>query len=164
MASNKTKEGCKIYQKASELSPKNVDVLFKYGLSLKITGNRNLAVEYFEKVIKLEPKSKQAGLAKEFLQEMNVLTTKPEEKTPEPKAKLEPIKTETYQELVDKGLKYFNNKEYQKAEKTFKKAIKLNPDNKEAYFNLGEALKSQGKNDEAQVAFQSYLNKVSRKR
>jgi len=52
-----------------------------------------------------------------------------------------------------KGVNYINNGQHKFAIGAFKTAIKINPSNTEAHFNLGRAYKRAGKNEQARTEF-----------
>jgi len=62
--------------------------------------------------------------------------------------------------LLVMGAYELDRKQYDRAERMFKKTIQVKPDSEEAYFGLGEALLRLGKFEEAKAAFQKviYLN------
>ncbi|ODS33147.1 MAG: hypothetical protein SCARUB_01703 [Candidatus Scalindua rubra] len=60
-----------------------------------------------------------------------------------------------YNEL---GVNYINNGQYEYAIKTLKRAIKLNPSNAEAHFNLGRAYDGKGMNEKAKAQFSLSFN------
>jgi len=60
--------------------------------------------------------------------------------------------------LLVMGAYELDRKQYDRAERMFKKAIQVKPDSEEAYFGLGEALLRLGKFAEAKVAFQKVIS------
>jgi tetratricopeptide (TPR) repeat protein len=60
--------------------------------------------------------------------------------------------------LLVMGAHELDRKQYDRAERMFKKAIQVKPDSEDAYFGLGEALLRLGKLTEAKVAFQKVIS------
>ena len=50
---------------------------------------------------------------------------------------------------IEKGIKDFSNTEYDDAIKAFNKALAMDPNNEEAYYNRGEAYEKKGQHDKA---------------
>jgi tetratricopeptide (TPR) repeat protein len=63
-----------------------------------------------------------------------------------------------YKYFTDAGLQYYRKQEYTKAEMAFRKALEYAPNDALAYNNLGSALNSQGKWDEAILILEKSLS------
>lgn len=74
------------------------------------------------------------------------LRPSPAQQASEAKARTNNI---NYKYFTDAGLQYYRKQEYAKAEMAFRKALEYAPNDALAYNNLGSALNSQGKWDEA---------------
>ena len=70
------------------------------------------------------------------------------------KTKSAQSENKTYTDLIEAGKFYFVNGKFDKAIEEFNKALKLNPNDPEIYYNLGLAYESKSKLDEARKMYE----------
>ena len=148
-AQKKLDEAIACYTKAIELDPKYVDAYYDLGIALHDQKKLDEAVACYKKAIELDPKYAAAhnnlGVV---LREQRKLD---EAMAAHRKAiELDPKEAAAYINLG--ALLCDDLKDYAEAVENFRKAIELDPKNATAHSNLGNALRGQGKLDEAIAA------------
>lgn len=112
-ANNNLDKAIESYNKAIELNNSNSNAIYYLGTAFYAKNDYAKAHEYFEKAITLDPKNK------DIIQALNDL------------------KSAQVQPALDKGLKYYDSKQYKQALLSFNYSQKLDPDNGYPYYYKG---------------------------
>lgn len=156
LISGKKQDALNFFKISSDNNSSNVNVDFKIAKILEQTGMTSLAVNYYYRAQKIEPRNLEAKYKygslliqmNKFEQAKKVLN---DLLFKHPKHALA---------LNDVGVIFSKQKQYKQAEPYFSKAINIKPDYAAAYFNLGICLGKQKKYNEA-VKVLSQAHKIS---
>lgn len=140
------------FKKIIDLYPENTQALFFYATALQMHGDMTKAVQYYQKVIALDPLS---GYAKDsFLNLGNIYDDAGDYASAltfyQSAFRLDPSNSDLYYNL---GLVYYHMKDYDNAVANYKKAIKLNPNKAQYWTNLGNAYVRKNMLYEAEQAY-----------
>lgn len=130
-----------------------INSLVNVGLINRELGNKEKAIEAFEKVIELDAKQSEAY---SYLADLYLASGKPD-KAAEVQARGKALGVEDPKAVFNLGANYWNSKEYEKAEASFRHAVEIDPSFALAWKSLGYALVNLGKPAEAAEALAKYL-------
>lgn len=141
------KKAEEIYKEAILLNPKNIDVYHKLGYVYQITGQFIFAEELYKQAIKMVPESDTAhvDLGLEYFRQKRYREAKD---LYEKATVLNPRSYFAHYLLAD--ILYDPLKDYKYAEKIYKKAIELVPNNSRTYFGLSQVYIALNRPDEAE--------------
>jgi len=123
-------EAIKCFDKAVVLDPLYVKAWYNKGLALFNLKKYDSAILCFDKVLSLEPQHKEAKTKKQEIQSIQ--------------------KSEkSVETLINDGIKFYNQKNYDEAFKCFDKATTLGPENDTAWVKKGQTLAKKEKYDDA---------------
>jgi len=168
------------YTRASKLDPRNEEALFKLGMAYALSGNYQVAIYKWRKVLQINPGNKSARRNIERAQTM--LAQRSAAKTPAPAPtivtlaearrllangqagqalrvtrKLLKKKRRDVETLILHGQVLLRLKKYAEAKRTFSRAMIADPNRAEPFFGLGEACRLAGDKDRARYYFRMYL-------
>ncbi|GFT46833.1 protein O-mannosyl-transferase TMTC3 [Nephila pilipes] len=145
---NRSKEAETMYQRAILHDRENPDLHFNLGVVLMDQGRSNEALEQFNKALDIEPDHERAlELSAILMQESSAPNHKHLARV-----RLERIVDrgkETERVYINLGLVAVENRNFQSAEKWFRKALMKNSSSREALFNLALLVSEQSRGGEA---------------
>ncbi len=122
------------FEKTIELNPQFKDAWYSLGVAHMNLGNDQKAIECLTNELEIDPSNK---LAKAFLNSLKKKYLKTEVETKPISSEFKEILKEDANELFTKGKDFFNSANYLNAVEYFEKAVKINPNLKEAWYELG---------------------------
>ncbi|XP_015925540.2 protein O-mannosyl-transferase TMTC3 [Parasteatoda tepidariorum] len=153
---NKSKEAESMYHRAIQFDESNPDLHFNLGIVLMDQGKNTEALEQFNKALDIEPDhEKSLELSAILMQESN----NPRHKYLA-RARLERIVDrgkETERVYINLGLVAVENRNFQSAEKWFRKALEKDSVSKEGLFNLALLLSESERESEAIIFLHKLL-------
>jgi len=128
-------------------------ILFEIGRELLIKGDKEEAIKYLEKSVKLNPEYSQSL---SMLGAIYIIEKRFDEaeKLLKKAVNLDSTDSSIHSNL---GVIYSERKEYSKAIRKFERAISLNKKSADAYYNLGLVYMKQGKNGKAVPCFEKAI-------
>lgn len=147
---NNATEAEAVYRQAGALAIRNADYLKEVASILNDEGEYNLAAQYYQKALELEPGNAAAWLA---LGKMRLEQEKHFEEgvaALQQAVRLNPRSAEYQNEL---GLAYYSHKQYSQAWAAYQKAVELEPGNPVYINRVGLALLEMGKHEEGIAMF-----------
>ncbi|MBK12861.1 MAG: hypothetical protein CL849_04960 [Crocinitomicaceae bacterium] len=153
-----TSKAASSFQTASEVNPDRYDAFIQLGL-LRATAHDDLALEYFRTARSLRPQSIEALYDEAiFLQEHAKNDTGRYTLALNLYDRILDLDNANASAAFNKGYIYLEYlADYGQAESWFKKAISLLPQYHQAHYNLGLAIESQGRSQEALEAYDAAL-------
>ena len=145
----KLEDAQKSYLKTIELDKNNTNALFNLGILIDNQGDHQKAFDYFQKVTKLQPEWSEAwrllGMANEKLGKL--------EEAKQSFLKAIELDKNNTNALINLGILFASQDDYQKTIKYIQKVTKLQPEWSEAWRLLGMANEKLGKLEEAKQNF-----------
>ncbi|MFX1451723.1 MAG: tetratricopeptide repeat protein, partial [Promethearchaeota archaeon] len=128
------KRSISYFEKTIELYPQFKNAWYSLGVAHMNLGNFEKAIECFEKEIEIDPSNK---LAKAFMNSLKKRYLKSEVEVKPSIPEIKEMPEEKAKKLYDMGKDFYNSENYLKAIEYFEKAVKLTPQLKEAWYELG---------------------------
>lgn len=150
---NKLQQAKLAYEQSIELNPTNASSLNNLGLLCNILKEYKSAKDYFERVIKVDPKHTIARLNLGLLLAHHFDDNEGAKQQYEEILSYDPNEYKAHNNIAN----YYKKTNYEKAKYHLKQAISLNPHYVEAYINFGNLLKINGELEEGNDYYRQAL-------